>query len=692
MAIMTSEQAAEVMDLAHMPASGTHILKDLKATPKEGKIADIELKLPPFTKASYFSQDDAVAWPAGTNRVLPWAVGDDLSALSDNKTGHNPATTPLITRGMMATFKLASGDYLTLLPFCSNQALSTLDIEGRTDTLSLDVYTFGTAEVSGDLPVLSWGLDKDLYRSNRLAWEHAIETAGGATDWRMNKHYPEPFKYLGWCSWEEYKKDIDSDLMVNAAKGIEESGVPVRWYRADDGYQIEEDLQLKSFKPDPKTFPQGWDPLLAYRKEDKIKWFGLWHCFTGLWGGICKENDFGEELNNTFVPIVKNNKDALAPGKTREGAELFYDACIKSVEDEGFDFAMMDNQSAYIGNVEGEHNPVTMNSWAQQALETACKKRMNGLINCMAHNSANLFNTRHSAVTRCSIDYEVGNDAKAKSHLMQSYHNSLWLGQTVWPDHDMFHSSDKYSGQMMAVSNALSGGPIYLSDDPKNFRKDFIAPLAYEDGELLRPLAPAVPLPESLFFNVFSTPEAYRVIAPLANNCAAIAAYNLNHPNRGQKKTETTVTAEITPADYAHASGMLQPATEPWEVPAEGLVIYDWYKGTGEALTDSYKVDLKGFTDALLLLSAVENGWAVIGAANRYLSGAAVSNIKATGDKLEVEMVESLPLVVYSKTGKVTADGHEVSDLGNGFWRVELPVGQRGARVTVSRPVTNDGD
>jgi hypothetical protein len=565
-----------------------------------------------------------------------------------------------------------------------------LHVHPRTGILSLEVFTFGTAEVSGDLPVLSWARDKNLYRSNNLAWEHAIDASEGRTDWRMNKHYPEPFKYLGWCSWEQYKKNIDSDLLVNAAKEIEKSGVPVRWFLVDDGFHTEADTQLKSFKPNPKTFPQGWEPLLAQRKEDKIKWFGLWHCFTGLWNGIHKENDFGKELNDTLLPA--SEKGGLITGKTQEGADLFYDAYIKSVEDYGFDFVKIDNQSQYIKFAYGQPNAVTMNNWAQLALEKACKERMNGLINCMAHSPANFFNTRYSAVTRCSIDYKVGNDAKAKSHLMQSYNNSLWMSQTVWPDHDMFHSSDKYAGKMMAVSKILSGAPVYLSDDPKEFRKEFIAPLAYEDGELLRPLAPAVPTPESAFIHVFSAPQAYRVIAPLANKSAAIVAYNLNHPNRGQEKTETTVTAEITPADYAHASGMLQPATEPWEVPAEGLVIYDWYKGKGEALTDSYKVDLKGFSDALLLLSPVENGWAVIGAANRYLSGAAVSSIKTTGDKLEVEMVESSPLVIYSKTGTVSAEGHQVSDLGKGFWRVELPVGKRGARVTVSRPVTNDGD
>ena len=60
----------------------------------------------------------------------------------------------------------------------------------------------------------------------------------------------------------------------------------------------------------------------------------------------------------------------------------------------------------------------------------------------MAQGTVNIQNTRYSAVTRCSIDYKLGDEAMAKSHILQSYANTLWLGQTVWPDHDMFHSTD----------------------------------------------------------------------------------------------------------------------------------------------------------------------------------------------------------------------------------------------------------
>ena len=52
----------------------------------------------------------------------------------------------------------------------------------------------------------------------------------------MNKSYPEAFEYLGWCSWEHFKKKIDSDKLVKATETIEESGLPIRWVLVDDGF------------------------------------------------------------------------------------------------------------------------------------------------------------------------------------------------------------------------------------------------------------------------------------------------------------------------------------------------------------------------------------------------------------------------------------------------------------------------
>jgi hypothetical protein len=211
---------------------------------------------------------------------------------------------------------------------------------------------------------------------------------------------------------------------------------------------------------------------------------------------------------------------------------MFYYALIGSAKGHGFDFIKIDNQNRQLAFYQGMSNPVEIVSQHAQSLESAALELSNGLMNCFCLDLLSLMNTKYSATSRVSVDYLLNNEAKAKSHLLQSYQNTLWMGQAVWPDHDMFHSSDKFCGRMMAVSKAMSGAPIYLSDAPVDFQDNLVLPLSYSDGELLRPLAPAIPLSESVMLSALTTPQAYRVVAPLQHGAAAFVAYNLMHPSQ----------------------------------------------------------------------------------------------------------------------------------------------------------------
>lgn len=149
----------------------------------------------------------------------------------------------------------------------------------------------------------------------------------------------------------------------------------------------------------------------------------------------------------------------------------------------------------------GGHESIRQATDCNRSLEAETHRQNMGLMNCMAQNVINTDHTSHSNSTRVSIDYKKYDEDMAKSHLFQSYTNTLLLGQTVWPDHDMFHSCDTVCGTLMARSKAISGGPVYLSDAPRDFIKENIFPLIDEQGKLFRPEAPAVPMPESILTN-----------------------------------------------------------------------------------------------------------------------------------------------------------------------------------------------
>jgi len=672
------------IDLGRLDGSGIRVLKGYGGKPnRHGLLERHELALPSFERGAYFSGDHhgGVDWPDGANRVQPW-IFHSVEQLCSEDYPQRPSNYPRMREGMFLLLRLSGGGYFALLPVAGPKTMSWLYAaeDGR---LVLNLGTLGTAEVHCDAPLFAWSKDEDPYAACRRAWAEAI-TCGpvrGRTDFRMNKKYPEVFRYLGWCSWEQYKWDISEKILLDVIDRIEAGGAPVRFLLVDDGHlDTAGGRKLNSFEPDKSKFPDGWGPLLARRRQDKIRWMGLWNTMAGYWDGISPQNDLGCRINNHLVQIKKTG--VVVPAADPESTRVFYYAHLGAVEEHGFDFVKIDCQSRNMAWYLGTCNAAEAAANNLEALEDAAEKHTKGMLNCMAHSLPCVFNTRYSAVTRCSIDYKVGKISRAKSHLLQSYANTLWLAQTVWVDHDMFHSSDPGVGMIIAVSKAMSGGPVYLSDDPKDFVAEYIAPLCYEDGEIIRPLAPAAPLPDSVLAAPMRENAPYRVIAPLAGGAAAVAVYNLRHPT-----PEEPMPASVAVGDYTHAGAMMQPYKGKWAVPEEGLVAYDWHNKNAVKLdgNGTYRFELAGFADRLVHLCPVRKGWALIGRTDKFLSPAAAEVVEAGENELTVRMVESGPLAIWCGRGSPASETCPFEDQGGGLWEAGMERGRSNAMVKITR-------
>jgi alpha-L-fucosidase len=456
--------------------------------------------------------------------------------------------------------------------------------------------------------------------------------------------YPEIFGHLGWCSWEHYRREITAERLADAVRRIHHSEVPVRWVLVDDGYYETmppdarlRDYPLRSLAPAPEKFPEGWEKVLAERREDGVRWFGLWQNFNGYWARIALANQLGPALNAHLMDVPAGG---VLPKASLPDATAWFEAMIGSARKAGFDFVKVDDQARSFHNYKGVANPVMAAAFCSQALERTAAAQVNGLINCMAHGPVNAFNTALSVVTRCSEDYEVNNAWRAKAHLHNSYQNMLWLGPTVWGDHDMFHSSDRFAGTMMAVSKALSGGPVYLSDDPADFDPKLIRSLCFDDGKLLRPLSPAVPLPRCVTLDPFEQAEPYLVAAPLPNDAVAVVAYNLTEPTQPVK-------GEIRPRDYQDGAGLLNPSNRVRREPREGLVLYNWKTKEATRLEGPLDFTLETFDDCLILLIPIRCGWAVIGRADKFLSPAGVHVLHVKDTEIVLEVLEAGPVTLW---------------------------------------------
>ncbi|KAG0480066.1 hypothetical protein HPP92_010924 [Vanilla planifolia] len=70
-------------------------------------------------------------------------------------------------------------------------------------------------------------------------------------------------------------------------------------------------------------------------------------------------------------------------------------------------------------------------------------------------------------------------------HMIHCSYNSLWMGQMIRPDWDMFQS-DHVCAKFHAGSRAICGGPVYLSDGLGGHNFDLIKKLVFPDGTIPR--------------------------------------------------------------------------------------------------------------------------------------------------------------------------------------------------------------
>lgn len=590
------------------------------------------VELPRYVRGLFFATDTLPnRWPNNTNRLLPWTF-NRLEELARSDYAGIPSAWGPSMLGDALLLELAEGGCLLLKALAGENSLSWLRV---CDDGSLKVYvsTLGPDALDGRVPLLvCWHADS-VYEAFEGACGRLARRGSEVSHLRRRgeKPYYEPFCYLGWCTWEHYHDDIDEERILGDIATIKASGIPVRYVLIDDGHLAHSGRRLASFTPDARRFPHGWSRIMAQKSDRGIRWMGLWYALSGYWEGLSADNDFPEPVRRTLV----EHNGRTVPGGSDEAIGSFYRYFVRSLREAGFDFLKIDNQSFTLPIYMGSERAVAQAVSCNRAMDRETAAQGMGLINCMAQNVINIDNTYHSCASRVSIDYEKYNLTKGKSHLYQAYTTTLLQGESVWPDHDMYHSSDSVSAAVMARSKALSGGPVYLSDSPREFVPANIWPLIDAEGRLFRPQTPARPTPESVFVNALTDGRPYRVYARLRRGAVALCCYNLNVGAQHR-----TVTASVTPEDYARLSGRRGRA-----------VLYDWKRGVAEELTAPTQVRIEGFDDALFHLCPIEMGWAVIGIAGKYLSPQTVEVVSISPRRLKLRVLTPGTLKVWADDG-----------------------------------------
>ncbi|MFC1765055.1 Sip1-related alpha-galactosidase [Planctomycetota bacterium] len=636
-----------------------------------GMVLTREMVLPAFERGAYYRPYSG-GGPRG-NRVEAIAFKSfaELEAYRPSATrkGHTN-----VQQGQFILLELKGGRYLALLPMTSEKVYGQFFVESG--KLLLKTGNFGTNAVAGKIPLLSWAYGNSPYAATQVVWQQVFESGFVAAQPRGSKGFPEePYGYLGWCSWEHYKRNISEKVISDACHTLEESGAPIRWVMIDDGYLDVDGGKLLSFGVDQNKFPHGWEPIMDLKNPEKIKWIGIWRNFGGYMGGISSAHTMDD-----LKPYLANTKSkgTVLPDGRPESSKAFYDKMISDTKDNGFDFVKVDFHTRTFDHYKGTADPVGVMRLNNEALEDATHSMGVPLLNCIAQPNVNSLQTKYSTLTRSSPDYNQKDKAKNKCNTYQSFANHLWMGQTVWGDLDMFHTHDQRDVNPMAIARAISGGPIYISDEPSKVVPEVLYQLAYSDGKLLRTAAPATLLPESFFIHPFRDDEVFRVIAPLEDGVAAIALFNFTESGK-------TLSSGFTAQDYSHAGELLQPNKGAWPISAEGLLVYDRQTKTVVDLANGFSTDVPNFDAKLFLLYPKTKGWAVIGRSDKYLPAAAVKIKSVSSNKISFTLKESGPLMIWSEKGAPQMKGASFKSIGSNLYLAELSIEKGVREINITR-------
>jgi len=559
-------------------------------------------------------------------------------------------------------WKEKDGTYGAAVPLSGNGYRTVLGSQGNLwGSKSMSLFAH---ETGGEIPAVAIAYGKDPFTLFKKIYANALIAMGRAEDMRSKKKLPEPFQYLGWCTWNSSNlgKDLGEDEVISGVKTFTDHHFPLGWVLVDDGWFQEKNGRLQSLLPTPKKFPNGFAGMNKRLKtEFGIKYTGIWHAFDGYWSGIDPESELGKKYKNDLYTWGDRKNPNYFFKPNSPSLTGFYDAWYSYFKQQGFDLTKVDNQVVG-GDLAKDNYPVfTLSAKVHEALYKASDKYFHdAIINCMDMVPDAYFNFGKSAVARSEEDYfpdgksydlEHGN---AAAHVMQAIYNSIYFSQMVYPDFDMFET-DNPDAVIHAVARALSSGPVYITDQPGHQNFDILNALVYHDGRLVHTDHPLLPTADCLLqvqdkklFKAFS----------MTGNAGLLDVFNAADTDK--------VLGNISPADISGITG-------------GQFIVYEHFSGDHMVMQkhQQSKVELSRLGYKLYYVVPVKNGFAPIGLTEKYAAPATVIGQQKTAEGPEVTLYEGGLFKAYSEKRPITIllNGHVLKhyDYKDGILTIAVP-------------------
>ncbi|XP_034706237.1 galactinol--sucrose galactosyltransferase [Vitis riparia] len=588
--------------------------------------------------------------------------------------------------------------YVLLLPIVEGPFRSSLQ-PGEDDSVDLCVES-GSTKVSGGSyrSSLYMHAGDDPYSLVKEAMR-VVRVHLGTFKLLEEKTPPGIVDKFGWCTWDAFYLKVHPQGVWEGVQGLVDGGCPPGLVLIDDGWQsirhdddpisdqegmnrtaageqmpcrlikFQENYKFRDYvspkSSGPTALAKGMGAFVRDLKDEfkSVDYVYVWHALCGYWGGLrpkvpClpESNVISPKLSpglkltmeDLAVDKIVNNGVGLVPP---EKVDQLYEGLHSHLESVGIDGVKVDVIHLLEMLCEEYGGRVELAKAYYKALTDSIKKHFkgNGVIASMEHcNDFMLLGTEAIALGRVGDDFwctDPSGDPNGTfwlqgCHMVHCAYNSLWMGNFIHPDWDMFQSTHPCA-EFHAASRAISGGPIYVSDSVGKHNFQLLKSLVLPDGSILRCQYYALPTRDCLFEDPLHDGNTMLKIWNLNKFTGVLGAFNCQgggwcreaRRNKCASQFSHAVTSVASPKDIEWTNG-----NSSTPISIEGVQLFAMYMFRTKKLvlskpSQNIEISLDPFDFELITVSPVTTlpgksvQFAPIGLVNMLNSGGAIESL-----------------------------------------------------------------
>ncbi|KAL2004903.1 hypothetical protein VTN00DRAFT_3176 [Thermoascus crustaceus] len=310
---------------------------------------------------------------------------------------------------------------------------------------------------------------------------------------------------LTYCTWNALGQNLTEQKILNALDTLKSNGINIvnliiddNWQTLDNAGESQFKRGWRHFEANPEGFPEGLKHTVdaIRQRHPDIEHIAVWHALMGYWGGISPDGELARKYKTKEVikkdPVAGGTMLAIDPGDIQR----FYDDFYSYLTSVGVDAVKTDAQF-FLDLLEDPDDRKRFTTAYQDAWSIASLKHFSTRsIACMSLTPQLIFHSymptnKPSILLRNSDDFFPDVPESHPWHVFCNAHNALLTRYlNVIPDWDMFQTSHAYAS-FHAAARSVSGGPIYITDEPGKHDLDIInqmtAPTPRGNTVILRP-------------------------------------------------------------------------------------------------------------------------------------------------------------------------------------------------------------